>query len=58
MPVFRKECNSILWMDQSSLFYNPINRYDAVNSVSPYVTMVTVLVGIYAASVNQSDGSA
>ena len=41
MPIFRKECNSSLWMDQSSLFYNPINRYDAVNSVSPYVTMVT-----------------
>jgi hypothetical protein len=58
MPIFRKECNSIFWKDQSSLFYNPINRYYAVNSVSPYVTMVTALVEIHAASVNQSDGSA
>jgi hypothetical protein len=58
MPIFRKECNSIFWMDQSSLFYNPIKGYDTVNSSSPYVTMVTALVWIHAASFNQSDGSA
>jgi hypothetical protein len=58
MPFCRKECISIFWMDQSSLFYNPINCYDAVNSSSPYVTMVTALVWIHAASLNQINGSA
>ena len=58
MPIFRKECISVFWLDQSSLFYNPIKRYDAVNSSSRYVTMVTALVRIDAANLKQSNGSA
>jgi hypothetical protein len=44
MPIRGKECIPDSWLDQSSLFYNPINRYDTVNSGSQYVTMVTALV--------------
>ena len=45
-------------MDQSSFFYNPINRYDLVNSSSRYVTMVTALLWIYAANLKRINGSA
>ena len=58
MPFCRKECISIFCMDQSSFFYNPINGYDLVNSSSQYVTMVTALVWIHAANLNQINGSA
>jgi hypothetical protein len=46
MPIRGKECIPAFWLDldQSSLFYNLINRYDTVNSGSQYVTMVTALV--------------
>jgi hypothetical protein len=58
MPILQKECISIFWLDQSSLFYNPINRYDIVNSSSRYVTIVTALVEVHAARLNQANGSA
>jgi len=43
MPIRGKKCISAFWLDQRSLFYNPINRYDTVNSRSRHVTMVTAL---------------
>jgi hypothetical protein len=57
MRIRQKECISTFWLDQSSLFYNPMNRYEAVNSSSPYVTMVMASACIYATSLNQNNGS-
>src|SRR6266478_856112 len=41
MRVYEKECISASWLYPASLFYNPMNRCERVNSRPEYITMVT-----------------